>query len=105
MNTKGYYDGYAAKFDSADGNLVWVKQIGSRSGDFARSITTDSSGNVLVVVGVSDNIDIDGDGTIDMTSNGRIDGFVVKFSDNADSSSSETPLGFDGNANGVADIF
>ena len=76
-------DGFAAKLDS-NGDLVWVKQIGSRSGDFARSITTDSSGNVLVVVGVSDNIDIDGDGTIDMTSNGRIDGFVVKFSDNAD---------------------
>jgi hypothetical protein len=47
LTSNGSHDGYAAKFES-NGNLVWAKQIGGSSYDNANSITTDSSGNVLV---------------------------------------------------------
>ena len=60
FTSNGSYDGYAAKFDS-NGNLVWAKQIGGSSNDYAYSITTDSSGNVLVGGSFNFKIDIDGD--------------------------------------------
>ena len=56
-------------FDS-NGNLVGAKNIGGSSSDIPQSITTDSSDNVLVGGGYfSNNIDIDGDGGNDLTSN------------------------------------
>ena len=82
LTSNGDIDGYAVKFDS-DGNFVWAKNIGgSASHDEARSITTDSSGNVLVGGYFWENIDIDGDGNDDLTSNGRLDGYAAKFDSN-----------------------
>jgi phage gp45-like len=81
LTSNGSWDGYAAKFDS-NGNLVWAKQIGGSSDDYAESITTDSSGNVLVGGEFQGNIDIDGDGNNDFTSNGNRDGYAAKFDSN-----------------------
>ena len=91
FTSNGYSDAYAAKFDS-NGNLVWAKQIGGSSEDYAYSITTDSSGNVLVGGYFDGNIDIDGDGNNDFTSNGSYDGFVVKFSDDTNSPPTDLDL-------------
>ena len=91
LTSNGNLDGYAAKFDS-NGNLVWGKQIGGSSSDRANSITTDSSGNVLVGGYFYGNIDIDGDGNNDFTSNGDHDGFVVKFSDDTNSPPTDLDL-------------
>jgi hypothetical protein len=81
FTSNGSVDGYAAKFDS-NGNLVWAKQLGGSGSDIAYSITTDSSGNVLVGGSFAGNIDIDGDGNNDFTSNGSDDGYAAKFDSN-----------------------
>jgi hypothetical protein len=80
-----YFDGYVAKFDT-HGNFVWAKNIGGKNGDYAESITTDSSGNVLVVGRFNGQIDIDGDGNNDLTSHGSLfkDGYVAKFDSDGD---------------------
>merc|ERR1712117_751925 len=75
-----------------DGNLVWANNIGGSDNDYANSITTDSSGNVLVGGDFHGNIDIDGDGNNDFTSNGSADGFVVKFSDDTNSPPTDLDL-------------
>ncbi|MBS9769704.1 MAG: DUF4347 domain-containing protein, partial [Trichodesmium erythraeum GBRTRLIN201] len=84
LTSNNDWDIYAAKLDS-NGNLVWAKQIGGSIDDYVNSITTDSSGNVLVGGSFRSNIDIDGDGNNDFTSNGfgdGGDGYVAKFDSN-----------------------
>jgi len=54
--------------------------FGGVSNDYGRGIATDSNGNAWVTGGFQGSIDIDGDGNIDLTSNGR-DSYLVKFSD------------------------
>ncbi|MCH2048292.1 MAG: DUF4347 domain-containing protein, partial [Trichodesmium sp. ALOHA_ZT_67] len=110
LTSNGDRDGYAAKLDS-NGNLVWAKQIGGSRRAYAYSITTDSSDNVFVGGSFQGNIDIDGDGKNDFTSNGFMDGFVIKLSEQTSSPQSSPPptdtepTRFDFNADGVADIF
>ena len=81
FTSNGEADSYVAKFDS-NGNLVWAKQIGGSSLDYANSITTDSSDNVFVGGSFNGNIDIDGDGNNDFTSISDIDGYVAKLDSN-----------------------
>ena len=77
-------DTYVAKFDS-NGNFLWAKGFGSNSDDYGRGIATDSSGNVWVTgYYFGSNIDINGDGTNDLTNNGNRDGYVAKFDSNGD---------------------
>ncbi|MBC6477212.1 MAG: SBBP repeat-containing protein [Hormoscilla sp. GM7CHS1pb] len=76
---------YIAKFDS-DGNLVFVLDFGGSGQDIGRGIATDSNGNAWVTGEFRGGIDIDRDrdGTIDLTSNGSSDSYVVKFDRNGD---------------------
>ncbi|MEK7703833.1 MAG: Ig-like domain-containing protein [Myxococcota bacterium] len=45
---RGYEDGYVVKLN-AEGEVRWVRQIGSTDGDYLSQLATDSSGRVVVV--------------------------------------------------------
>ena len=47
LSNSGDYDGYIAKYNS-DGVCQWAEKIAGTDGDYARSISTDLSGNVYV---------------------------------------------------------
>jgi len=79
LTSNGGNDSYVAEFDR-NGTLVFALNIGGVSNDYGRGIATDSNGNAWVTGGFQGSIDIDGDGNIDLTSNGR-DSYLVKFSD------------------------
>ena len=78
LTSNGGSDGYIAKFDS-DGNLVFAQNIGGTSWDHSYRIATDGSDNILVAGFFQETIDINSDGVNDLTSNGEIDAYVVKF--------------------------
>ncbi|NEO53334.1 MAG: hypothetical protein F6K54_09725 [Okeania sp. SIO3B5] len=78
LTSNGSADAYIAKFD-IDGNLLFAQNIGSNFWDEGHGIATDSNGNVLATGSFSGSIDIDGDGTDDLTSNGSADAYVAKF--------------------------
>ncbi|MBC6424578.1 MAG: cadherin repeat domain-containing protein [Hormoscilla sp. SP12CHS1] len=79
LTSNGGNDSYVAEFDR-NGTLVFALNIGGVSNDYGRGYATDSNGNAWVTGGFQGSIDIDGDGNIDLTSNGR-DSYLVKFSD------------------------
>ena len=78
LSTNGSSDSYIAKFD-IDGNFQWAQNIGGSNGDRGTGIATDKDGNVLATGYFQGSMDIDEDGTDDLTSNGGQDGYMVKF--------------------------
>ena len=78
LTSDGGEDSYVAKFDS-NGKFQWAQNIGSSSNDRGLGIATDSDGNVLATGYFSGSIDIDGNGTDDLTSNGGQDSYIAKF--------------------------
>ncbi|NET44277.1 DUF4347 domain-containing protein [Okeania sp. SIO2B3] len=92
LTSNGSVDSYVAKFDS-DGNFLFAQNIGGSSGDVGNGIATDSNGNVWATGSFEGSIDIDSDGNNDLTSNGSVDSYVVKFTDNA----SPTDISLDNN--------
>ncbi|MBC6476070.1 MAG: SBBP repeat-containing protein, partial [Hormoscilla sp. GM102CHS1] len=83
LTSNGTFDSYVAKFDR-NGDLVKALKIGGSSRDYGRGIATDSNGNVWTTGSFEGNIDIDGDGNNDLTSNGTFDSYVAKFDRNGD---------------------
>ena len=79
LTSNGGQDSYVAKFD-IDGNLEFAKNIGGSNTDQGLGIATDSDGNVWATGSFEGTIDIDGNGTDDLTSNGGEDSYVAKFS-------------------------
>jgi beta-propeller repeat-containing protein len=65
----GGYDAFLARYD-ADGNRLWVTQLGSDSDDFANGISTDSSG--LYIAGNTA-------GSLDGTNGGGYDAFLARY--------------------------
>ncbi|NET29071.1 DUF4347 domain-containing protein, partial [Okeania sp. SIO1I7] len=78
LTSNGILDSYVAKFDS-DGNLLFAQNIGGSGFDLGLGIATDSNGNVWATGFFNGSIDIDSDGTDDLTSNGLNDSYVAKF--------------------------
>lgn len=75
----GSTDIFVTKMD-ANGNLVWAKQLGGSSGDVARSIKVDGSGNTYIIGQFSGTADFDpSTGTVNLTSSGLNDIFVCKL--------------------------
>jgi hypothetical protein len=75
----GSYDVFIQKLDP-NGNLLWVKKVGGSSNDYAKSISLDGSGNVLIAGYFQGSTDFDpGSGSNILTSNGQDDIFVLKL--------------------------
>jgi uncharacterized delta-60 repeat protein len=69
--SSGYNDIFLIKFNSS-GTKQWTKQLGTRSTEFGRGVTTDSSGNIYVTGGTF--------GVLDgYTNSGDWDIFLIKF--------------------------
>ena len=90
-------DAFVSKLDSS-GNYVWARSFGSGgyNRDSGQSVAVDSSGNVYATGYFEDTVDFDpGAGTVNFTSNGSVDVFVLKLdsSGNLGAASSGTPAG------------
>jgi len=82
LTTAGNFDIFIQKLD-ANGNLIWVKQMGGTGSDYGYSITTDANGNVYTTGYFSGTVDFDpGAGTTNLTSAGNIDIFIQKLDAN-----------------------
>lgn len=78
--SKGGEDVFALKLDSL-GNFIWAKGFGGTAQDRGNSITCDNSGNPVICGSFSLTADFDpGLGTLNLTSAGMEDFFVLKLS-------------------------
>ena len=78
----GDYDIYIQKLDN-NGNLVWVKQIGSINHERCIDIGIDKLGNIYATGRFIGTVDFDPNiGTFNLTSIGNFDTFITKLSNN-----------------------
>lgn len=87
LTNVGVSDIFIAKYDSF-GNLLWAKRAGGNTDDESNSVSTDASGNILVV-GYSTSPSVIF-GTSTLTNAGGLDFFLVKLSDVATTGIEET---------------
>jgi plastocyanin len=90
LSNSGSYDAFVVKYDSS-GTPLWARRLGGTASDEARSVSTDSSGNIIVTgYFLSNPLNIfAADGTtvsFALTHQGGNDTFIVKYD------SSGTPL-------------
>ncbi len=79
LTSAGGNDIYVLKLDQ-NGNLDWVKQMGSTGTDHGRGITVDGNNNVITTGFFEDVVDFDPNaGTTTITSSGARDFFVQKL--------------------------
>lgn len=79
MTALAFNDAFVSKLD-ANGNLMWAKRLGGNLYDYARSVTVDASGNVIICGFFEGTCDFDpGVGTFTLTSAGQFDIFIVKL--------------------------
>ena len=86
LSSAGNQDIFISKLD-ADGNFVWVKQLGGTLFDNGLSITTDASGNIYTTGNFREIVDFDpGEGTFILTTNPLIgpEVFIIKLDANGD---------------------
>jgi hypothetical protein len=86
LTNSGGQDSFVVKYDSS-GTPLWVRRMGGTGNDLGNEVTTDSSGNVIVIVEYASNpLNIyDADGStvsFTLTSVGSGDSFVVKYDPN-----------------------
>jgi hypothetical protein len=79
LTSNGYLDIFIQKLD-ANGNFIWVKQMGGTGNDYGRSIAVDASGNIYTTGNFVYDVDFDpGSGTSNLTSDRFNDIFVQKL--------------------------
>ncbi|MBC6426777.1 MAG: cadherin domain-containing protein [Ekhidna sp.] len=100
LTSKGERDGYVIKFDS-DGSLLAAFNIGGSSDDRGIGIVADGEGNVWTTGFFQGSIDMDGDGTNELTSKGDRDSYVIKFDRNGSLLKALT-IGGSGDDRGIA---
>ncbi|MBL7706853.1 MAG: SBBP repeat-containing protein [Taibaiella sp.] len=74
----GSEEGFMAKFNAA-GNLHWATYYGSTSADYIYKITSDNSGDIIVVGHTVGTTGLSTPGASLVIGNGGSDGFVAKF--------------------------
>ncbi len=75
-------DAFISKLD-ADGNFLWVKQLGGPASTRGNGVTVDAAGNVYIVGDFEGTADFDpGAGTANLTPNGATDCYVCKLDAN-----------------------
>lgn len=78
LNNNGMNDIFMVKYDST-GNMLWAKSFGSNDYDYANSVNSDASGNIILVGGFkSSSISFDSV-TLFNSNSGIDDMFIVKF--------------------------
>ena len=75
LSSAGDYDVFLARFDP-DGAHIWSDRFGDSQSQYSQNVTTDASGNAIMVGSFQGSIDF---GSGDLTSAGLYDIFVVKF--------------------------
>lgn len=79
LTSAGSFDIFIQKID-ANGNFLWVKQMGGTGEDFGRSITVDADMNIYCTGAFNDTVDFDpGVGITDLTAIWLSDIFVQKL--------------------------
>ncbi len=82
LTSTGIIDAFIQKLD-VNGNLIWAKNIGGTLTSDGIRIQLDGAGNVYVMGTFQGNIDLDPNaGTVNATSNGNKDIFVLKLDSN-----------------------
>ncbi len=83
--SNGGTDAFVVKLNSS-GQLVWAKSVGGASDDLGQAIDIDDfNGNVYVIGTYFGTVDFNtGVGTMNVTSNGSSDIFMLRFSSNGD---------------------
>lgn len=79
LTAVGNTDSFVQKVD-ADGNLIWVQNIGGESWEYTYGIAADASNNIYTTGAFSGTTDFDpGAGTVNLTPVGDYDAFVQKL--------------------------
>jgi hypothetical protein len=82
LSSNGNRDVFIQKLD-ANGSLVWAGNFGGTSNDEGEAIDIDASGNIYIAGYFAGTADFDpGPMTVNLTSNGNTDAFVVKLDSN-----------------------
>jgi hypothetical protein len=87
LTSNGSRDVFFAKYKSADGSIIWAKNVGGSGGDddYGYSIDVDANGNVYITGRFEGTGDYDpGAGTANISSNGDYDAFIAKYNSNGD---------------------
>ncbi|MBL7933643.1 MAG: SBBP repeat-containing protein [Bacteroidia bacterium] len=76
MSSNGKGDVYIVKSNAANGNILWIRQIGSAGEDNGYGIVCDKSGNIYCTGRFSGNVSF---GSHVLTSSGSFDAFVARL--------------------------
>ncbi|TXI33655.1 MAG: hypothetical protein E6Q58_02430, partial [Niabella sp.] len=74
------YEGFISKYDK-NGNYKWTRPLGGAGDDYVYGAAVDKNGYIYANGSYSNGADLDGtSGTASVSSNGGLDGFLVKYS-------------------------
>lgn len=79
LRSAGGKDGFIARYD-ANGNALWARAIGGSGLDQMHRVATDARGNVYVIGTATGAVDIDRDGTVDVTGTAKGSALITAWS-------------------------